>query len=96
MNLFCTSLILHKSSTTLYIIFVCSLYLALATVTLLGGQNCSTDEGDAHADPGDMISINCAVDNPDGFSNVLVWTIDSFGVSLSNIDGITDGDADQT
>ena len=71
--------------------------ISTSTVTLLGGQNCSTDEGDVtHADPGDIISINCEVDNPDGFSKVLVWTIDSFGVSVSNIECITDdGDADQ-
>ena len=66
------------------------------TVTLSGGQYCSTDEGDgAHADPGDMISINCAVDSPDNGLNILRWTIFSFGVLVSNIGGDDDNDLDQ-
>ena len=66
------------------------------TVTLSGGQYCSTDEGSGtHADPGDIISINCAVDNPDDLINILTWTIDSFGVSVTNVNGNDDSDADQ-
>ena len=67
-----------------------------STVTLLGGQYCSTDEGDGtHADPGDIISINCAVDNPDNLLNSLVWSISSFGVSVTNTNGNDDSDEDQ-
>ena len=65
-------------------------------VTLLGGQYCTTDGGDGtHADPGDIISINCAVDNPDDLLNTLVWSISSFGVQVTNINGIDDSDEDQ-
>ena len=62
-------------------------------VTLLSGQYCSTDGGGGtHANPGDIISINCAVDNDDGLINILTWTISS--VEFNNIDGedATDGD----
>ena len=65
------------------------------TVTLLG-QYCSTDGGDGtHADPGDIISINCAVDNPDNQLNILTWAIFSFGVLVSNINGDNANDLDQ-
>ena len=45
----------------------------LCSVTLLGGKYCRTDIGDGtHADPGDMITMNCEVDNP---NSVLIWSI---------------------
>ena len=83
--------------------YLYSLYLGLASisiVTLSGGQNCrncSTDGGDGtHANPGDMISINCAIDNPDNLVNSLVWSISSFGVSITNTDGNDADDVDQS
>ena len=82
---------------TIYIYFIFLVPVVSSTVALSGGQYCNTNEGNGttHADPGDIISINCAVDNPDGFSNSLTWTIDSFGVSVTSTDGVDANDVDQ-
>ena len=42
-----------------------------------------------------MISINCVIDNPDNLINSLVWSITSFGVSITNTDGNDADDVDQ-
>ena len=44
-----------------------------------------------HAVPGATVSVSCSVDNPDGGLNVLSWTIPSFGVSVTNLDGTNAG-----
>jgi len=76
----CTSVILKA--------ICCSFRLGLAVVTLLGGQHCfSNGEDGTHADPGDIISINCAVDNPDDVINILIWTIPLYSVTVSNTNG---------
>ena len=68
------------------------------SVLLSGGPYC-TDSGESntavHAVPGTTISITCSVDNPDGGLNALVWTIPSFGVSLTNVNGVDAVDVDQ-
>ena len=66
-----------------------------SSVLLSGGPYC-TDSGQSntavHAVLGTTISITCSVDNPDGGTNLLAWTIPSFGVSVANVNG---ADADQ-
>ena len=42
-----------------------------------------------------MISINCVIDNPDNLINSLVWSIYSFGVSITNTEGNNADDVDQ-
>ena len=83
---------------TIYIYFLFLVpVVSSSAVALSGGQYCNTDGGNGttHADPGDIISINCAVDNPDGFLNLLTWIIDSFGVLITNTDGNNADDVDQ-
>ena len=76
----------------IYILFLVPV-VSCTTVTLLGGQYCSTDGGgDTHADPGDIVSINCAVDNPNNLLNVLVWTISSVQFANLNGENATDGE----
>ena len=60
---------------------------ALCSVTLLGRQYCRTDIGDGtHADPGDMITINCEVDNPnDVVFNILIWSIPSQTLDIDHL-----------
>ena len=64
---------------------------------MFGGQYCRTDIGDGtHADPGDMITINCEVDNPNGGGvNLLTWTIPSQNVDIDHAndeEGVTGDD----
>ena len=72
--------------------------LVYSSVLLSGGPYC-TDSGDintaVHALPGTTISITCSVDNPSPGINALEWTIPSFGVSVSNVNGAIGVDADQ-
>ena len=42
-----------------------------------------------------MISINCVIENPDNLINSLVWSIYSFGVSITNTEGNNADDVDQ-
>ena len=63
---------------------------------LSGGTYC--DDGSntvQHAVPGTTVSVSCSVDNPNGGLNVLAWTIQSYGVSVTNVDGNNADDADQ-
>ena len=83
-------------------------FVSSSTVTLSGGQYCSTDGGgddahvvlrslretSAHAVPGDIISINCVVDNPDYVINALIWSISSYGVLIANVNGDNAVDVD--
>ena len=70
---------------------------ALCSVILFCGQYCRTDIGDGtHADPDDMITINCEVDNPNGGPNILTWTIPTQNVDIDHVndmEGDTDSDS---
>ena len=72
--------------------------LVYSSVLLSGGPYC-TDSGQSntavHAVPGTTISITCSVDNPDDITNLLSWTIPSFGVSVTNVNGVNGADTDQ-
>ena len=62
----------------------------MCSVTLSGGQYCSTDRGDStYANPGDNITINCVVtDSAAEFKmNVLRWSIPSHNISITNTNG---------
>ncbi len=68
-----------------------------SSVLLSDGPYC-TDSGltnTIHAVPGTTISITCATDNPDGGTNLLIWTIPSFGVQVANLNGVLGADAVQ-
>ena len=65
------------------------------SVLLSGGPNC--DDGSntvQHAVPDTTVSVSCSVDNPNGL-NILAWTIPSYGVSVSNVNGVNGADIDQ-
>ena len=49
-----------------------------------------------YARPDDIISITCFVDSSDDRTNLLIWTIPSFGVLVNNLEGANGVDADQT
>ena len=62
---------------------------ALCSVILFGGQYCRTDIGDGtHSDPGDMITINCEVDNPNGGLNVLIWSIPTQTIDIVHVNDV--------
>ena len=68
----------------------------LCSVSLSGGPNC--DDGSntvQHAVPGTTVSVSCSVDNPTPGLNVLSWTIQSYGVSVANVNGANADDSDQ-
>ena len=70
----------------------------MCSALLSSGPYC-TANGDintaVHAVPGTTISITCYVDNPDDITNLLSWSIPSFGVSVVNVNGMNGADADQ-
>ena len=71
--------------------------LVLTSVVLDGGQYCRTDIGDGtHAEPGTVISINCAVDTSrSGIpTNLLSWSIPSEGISITHTNGASGSDPD--
>ena len=70
--------------------------LVYPSVLLSGGPNC--DDGSntvQHAVPGTTVSVSCSVDNPDGGLNILSWTFSSYGVSVTNVNGVNAADIDQ-
>ena len=66
------------------------------SVILSGGPNCSTDGMPVeYARPDNIISITCFVDSSDDRTNLLLWSIPSFGVEVANFEGANGVDADQ-
>ena len=66
------------------------------SVILSGGPNCSTDGMPVeYATPDDVINITCFVDSSDGRTNLLIWSIPSFGVQVTNFEGLDGADVDQ-
>ena len=66
------------------VVFLCPVLV----VILSGGPYC--DDGSntvQHAVPGTTISVSCSVDNPTPGLNLLFWTIPSYGVSVTNLNG---------
>ena len=67
------------------------------SVILSGGPNCSADGMPVeYARPDNIISITCFVDSSDDRTNLLLWSIPSFGVQIANLEGANGVDADQT
>ncbi len=70
--------------------------LVYPSVLLSGGPYCNDANNTVqHAVPGTTVSVSCSVDNPNGGQNILIWTIPFYNVSVANINGTNDADADQ-
>ena len=82
-----------QSSSSLLILF---LYLARCSVILYNETYCNSDENTiTYIRPGERVNLTCFVDNVDGGLNVLVWSILSFGVSITHVNGADAVDVDQ-
>ena len=56
---------------------------------MFGAQYCRTNVGDGtHADPDEMITINCEVDNPNGGLNLLTCSIPSQNVDIDHLNDV--------